>query len=46
MHCASSSLAVLLSLLGTPVGNKAKQDYSSAKELATRIAQIKNAEKI
>lgn len=28
MHCNSSSLAVILTLLGTPVGNKAIQEYN------------------
>ncbi len=27
MHCNSSSLAIILTLLGTPYGNKSKQDY-------------------
>ncbi|MBS3074718.1 RtcB family protein [Candidatus Pacearchaeota archaeon] len=27
MHCGASSLGVLLNLLGTPTGNKSKQDY-------------------
>jgi len=41
LHCQSSSLAVLFTLLGTPYGNKAKQDYKIPEWLMNSVKWYK-----
>jgi len=41
MHCNSSSLAIILTLLGTPHGNKAEQDYQIPEWLMSSVKWYK-----